>query len=143
MSELTKEHFDKVLKTFATKEDTTAIKTGMAKLATAEELATLKQDVATIKKAVSGHTTSLDNLLTKKKTKDQTGSDVKRRLPLIRRKCPGCDERQVTAGHPFPPQQLALGMRIALEGIAPFGFGQRTYLGQDRPHRLDSQYELR
>jgi uncharacterized protein YoxC len=45
------------------------IKTGMALLATQESVDELTKTVAEIEKTVSGHTTSLDQLLTTKKNK--------------------------------------------------------------------------
>ena len=45
------------------------IKTGMAHLATSEELAEIKTDLAGMKTTLASHTTSLDKLLTAKKNK--------------------------------------------------------------------------
>ena len=74
--ELSKEHFDEVLKSLATnkdltalREDVSAIKAGMAHLATSEELAEIKTDLAGMKTTLASHTTSLDKLLTAKKNK--------------------------------------------------------------------------
>jgi hypothetical protein len=60
--ELTTDHFDEVLKDLATKKD-------LAALATSEELAEIKADLADMKITLSSHTASLDKLLTAKKNK--------------------------------------------------------------------------
>ena len=55
------------------KAEVTAIRTGMAHLATREELAEIKTDLAEMKTTLASHTTSLDKLLTAKKNKaDET-----------------------------------------------------------------------
>jgi hypothetical protein len=60
--ELTKEHLDEVLKSLATKKD-------LGALATSQELAEITTDLAEMKTTLASHTTSLDKLLTAKKTK--------------------------------------------------------------------------
>jgi len=75
--EFTKEYFDKALKGLATKEDLKALatnddlkalKTGMAKLATSDELAEIKTDIIAIKETLGLHTTALAGLATDVKT---------------------------------------------------------------------------
>ena len=74
--ELTKEHFDQVLKGLATKDefkglgsDVAAIKAGIVNLATQDSLNELANTVAEIKQTVDVHTTALDTLLKAHKTR--------------------------------------------------------------------------
>ncbi len=60
--ELTKEHFDEVLKTLATKKD-------LEHLATGEELGSVKGGIEALQETLDSHTTMLDHLLTAKKNK--------------------------------------------------------------------------
>ena len=71
MSDLTLKAVEQLLdaKLQPIKAEVTAIKTGMAHLATQESVDELTKTVANIEKTVSGHTTSLDKLLTAKKNK--------------------------------------------------------------------------
>lgn len=76
--ELTKEHFDKVLRGLASKEDlkaikadVAAIKTGMVRFATQESLEELGETVAQIKSTQDNNTSILEKMATEKKNKDE------------------------------------------------------------------------